>query len=179
LNMQKPMGRSRVAWCPGGRTAQKALSTSPFITMSVPATTAPAPGPQPAVVPDVVGRSAADAAEAFGAAGLFVDLFYVPSGEQAGTVVSQAQDPGTELQPGDTVQVNISNGPDATEFVSIPDVAGLPLDEARASLEQARFEVLALNLDDDVRNTDGVDLQTPEAGAAVPPGSLVVLYVSR
>ncbi len=42
LKKQKPMVSSRVAWWPGGRTEQKAFSTSPSITASVAATAAPA-----------------------------------------------------------------------------------------------------------------------------------------
>ena len=42
LKKQKPMASSRVAWWPGGRTAQKALATSPSSTASVAATAAPA-----------------------------------------------------------------------------------------------------------------------------------------
>ncbi len=42
LKKQKPMARSRQAWWPGGRTAQNAFSSSPAITASVAASTAPA-----------------------------------------------------------------------------------------------------------------------------------------
>ena len=39
LNRQKPIARSRSAWCPGGRTAQNAVLHSPRITRSVASTT--------------------------------------------------------------------------------------------------------------------------------------------
>ena len=42
LKMQKPIARLRVAWWPGGRTAQNAFSSSPAITASVAASAAPA-----------------------------------------------------------------------------------------------------------------------------------------
>jgi hypothetical protein len=42
LKKQKPMACSRQAWWPGGRTAQKAFSSSPAITASVAAMAAPA-----------------------------------------------------------------------------------------------------------------------------------------
>ncbi len=42
LKKQKPMALLRVAWWPGGRTAQKAFSSSPASTASVAATAAPA-----------------------------------------------------------------------------------------------------------------------------------------
>jgi hypothetical protein len=42
LKKQKPIDWSRVAWWPGGRTAQKALLARPDSTSSVAATAAPA-----------------------------------------------------------------------------------------------------------------------------------------
>ena len=42
LKKQKPMALSRQAWCPGGRTAQKAFSSSPASTASVASSAAPA-----------------------------------------------------------------------------------------------------------------------------------------
>ncbi len=42
LKMQKPMAWLRVAWCPGGRQATKALRTSPAITRSTAITAPPA-----------------------------------------------------------------------------------------------------------------------------------------
>ena len=51
------------------------------------------------VVPNVVGMSAADAAAAIEAAGLSVD------GNNVGTVVGQAPEAGTVLDPGDTVSI--------------------------------------------------------------------------
>lgn len=135
--------------------------------------------PEPATVPDVVGQAAAGAAQAFAAEGLRVALRYVPSSEPAGTVVAQAQAPGTELAQGQTVQVNVSTGAEPAEPAPVPDVAGQPLDEARETLSSAGFEVLALNLAEEVSRTDTVSRQTPAAGASIPRGSLVVLYVTR
>jgi hypothetical protein len=42
LMKQNPMAPFRVAWCPGGLTAQKTFSTLRFITASTPAITPPA-----------------------------------------------------------------------------------------------------------------------------------------
>ncbi len=42
LKKQKPIAWSRVAWWPGGRTAQNAFATAPSSTASVAATAAPA-----------------------------------------------------------------------------------------------------------------------------------------
>ena len=81
--------------------------------------------PEPPTVPDVVGEALADAARTFNEEGLKVAVVYVPSNEPAGSVVAQAQSPGTELQSGDTVQLNVSTGPgSAGGRPAVPDVDG-------------------------------------------------------
>jgi serine/threonine-protein kinase len=142
-------------------------------------TTTAAPEPRPASVPDVVGEELADATRAFADEGLKVSVRYVPSNEAQGRVVAQAQPAGTELQRGDTVQVNVSNGAEPQPPATVPGVVGRPLADARRALESAGYEVLAVNLQDEVRNEDRVSSQTPGGGAAVSRGSLVVLYVTR
>ncbi|MGH3071137.1 MAG: PASTA domain-containing protein [Gaiellaceae bacterium] len=143
---------------------------------TAPTTTAPPP-PQPATVPDVVGQELADAARAFAEEGLKAAVRYVPSEEPEGRVVAQAQPEGTERRRGDTVQLNVSVGPEPAPETSVPNVIGAPQEQARGSLVQAGFEVLALNLAAPVRNEDRVASQSPAGGAAVPRGSLVLLYV--
>ena len=55
-------------------------------------------------------------------------------------------------------------------------MTGLALTDARKRLEDAGFEVLAL--DTSGRNRTGHVLsQTPRGGASIPRGSLVILYV--
>ena len=170
--------------------AEQPEQTTPAETVPPPAPTAPPPTtepppatatapppeePEPAAVPDVVDQELADAASAFGDEGLKVSVRYVPSDLPLGTVVAQAQDPGTQLQRGDTVQLNVSPGAEPPPNASVPDVAGRQEPAARNELERAQFEVLAIELEGGRR---GVVLShTPPGGAAVPRGSLVILYV--
>ncbi|HUH15918.1 MAG TPA: PASTA domain-containing protein [Gaiellaceae bacterium] len=140
-----------------------------------PATTTAPPEPEPAIVPDVVDQELANAARAFGDEGLKVSVRYVPSDRPLGTVVAQAQDPGTELERGDTVQVNVSPGAEPPPNANVPDVAGRREPVARNELERAQFEVLAIELEGGRRGV--VISHTPPGGAAVPRGSLVILYV--
>jgi serine/threonine-protein kinase len=156
-----------------GATTTAETTTSAATTAA--ATTAPAP--QPATVPDAVGQELADATRSFAEAGLKVAVRYVPSNEAAGVVVAQAQPPGVERARGDTVQLNVSIGAEPAEPVAVPGVTGRKLDQGRSALEQAGFEVLALSLNGKVENEDTVSSQSPAAGAAIPRGSLVVLYV--
>jgi serine/threonine-protein kinase len=164
--------------------AEEAPETAPATTEAPPATTAepppttteappPAPAPAPATVPDVVGQVLADAAESFGAEGLRVSVVYVPSEEPLGTVVAQAQGGGTKLQAGDTVQLNVSPGRPGPP-ARVPDVVGQDEGDARTALEDARLEVLAIEVEGE--DTDDVLAQTPSGGARVPRGSLVVIY---
>ena len=103
---------------------------------------------------------------------------YVPSDEPLGQVVAQAKPSGTEGKRGDTVQINVSVGANPAADASVPNVAGRRLDEARQSLDQAGFEMLALDLSgDELRNSSAIGSQTPAAGASIPGGSLVILYV--
>lgn len=136
------------------------------------------PEPQPATVPDVVGQELAAAARAFASEGLKVSVRYVPSREAQGRVVAQAQPAGTERRRGDTVQLNVSEGAEPAEDASVPDVVGQRLDQARQALAAAGFEVLALDLAGDVRNEDRVASHSPAGSAAIPRGSLVLLYVT-
>jgi beta-lactam-binding protein with PASTA domain len=156
-----------------------ATTTEPPPTTTEPATTttAPPPQPRPATVPDAVGGTLADAAASFGAEGLKVSVRYVPSTEPLGTVVAQAQDPGTELEAGDTVQVNVSPGAEPPPEAVVPGVVGRAQRDARGALEQAGFEVLAVELD--AGRPGIVGSQSPPAGARVPGGTLVILYVGR
>jgi beta-lactam-binding protein with PASTA domain len=154
--------------------AQPAQETTPPPATTAPvATTAPIE-PEPATVPDVVGDELADAARAFGDEGLKVSVKYVPSTEPQGRVVAQARPAGTELKPGDTVQVNVSEGVEPAAATQVPDVVGKPQTQARTALEGAGFEVLAIELES---NATGVFAQSPAGGASIPRGSLVLLYV--
>jgi serine/threonine-protein kinase len=165
--------------------AQPRQATTPAATTGAAATTEPpppttsAPEPEPATVPDVVGQELADAAGAFGDEGLKVSVRYVPSQEAAGRVVAQAQPPGTARTAGDTVQVNVSTGAEPAPPAGVPNAHGRRLDAGRGVLEQAGFEVLALNLaTGQVSPADTVASQTPPAGAQIPRGSLVILYLT-
>lgn len=167
--------RLNVAQAPGETATQPGATTAPPpATTQRPATTAP---PARATVPEAVGKELAVAAQEFANAGLRVAVQYVPSNEAAGRVIAQAQPAGTERRRGDTVQLNVSIGAEPAAATSVPDIVGQRQDEARRALERAGFEVLALNLDGEVRNQSAVASQTPSGGASIPRGSLVLLYV--
>lgn len=140
-------------------------------------TTGPAattgPG-SPATVPDAAEADLADAAQQFADAGLRVAVEYVPSNDPQGRVIGQSRPPGTELQRGDAVSLQVSVGPNPPEKVTVPDATEQTEAEGRAALEQARFEVLTIKLP--AVTEDVVVSHSPAAADRVPRGSLVILY---
>jgi serine/threonine-protein kinase len=92
-------------------------------------------------------------------------------------VVAQAREAGTELERGETVQVNVSIGPDPAPEASVPDVVGSPQSDARSRLASAGFEVLSLEILGSPAQVGDVISQTPGGNASIPRGSLVILYV--
>jgi eukaryotic-like serine/threonine-protein kinase len=60
------------------------------------------------------------------------------STQPANTITSQTPAPGTPISPGEVVTVHYSNGPPQ---VPVPNVVGLPIDQATQILEQAGFQV--------------------------------------
>ena len=164
-----------------GSSVRLNVANAPTETTTVTTTTttpqAPPPPAAPAkgTVPDVVGSELADGAREFGDEGLKVDVRYVPSSEPQGRIVAQAQPSGTQLNAGSTVQVNVSNGPNPQPSAAVPNVTSLERKDAQETLKDAGFE--SLLVERDVSSQDDVLSQTPRAGASIPRGSLVIVYV--
>jgi serine/threonine-protein kinase len=86
------------------------------------------------------------------------------------------QDPaeGTSVERGSAVAVTVSRG---LEQVEIPEVFGITLEEAQATLENVGLVSSPVEVEDNERA--GTALSTePGAGALVEPGSTVTLYYS-
>src|ERR671917_620771 len=86
------------------------------------------------------------------------------------------QDPaeGTSVERGSAVAVTVSRG---LEQVEIPEVFGLTLEEAQATLENVGLFSTAVEVEDN--EEAGTALSTePGAGALVDPGTTVTLYYS-
>jgi serine/threonine-protein kinase len=127
-----------------------------------------------ATVPDVVGRSQAEAVQALEAAGLRGRVERVPSERPPGTVVAQVPRAGTELERGSAVRLNVSGGP---ARIVVPDVTGSDVGEAVAELESAGLRAETGEVDsDEPRGT--VVSQEPVSGVQVDRGSSVRLDVS-
>jgi beta-lactam-binding protein with PASTA domain len=166
------------------RTAPAA--TAPATT--APAATAPAttaarptkPAPTPVAVPDLVGRTLAQARTEIRAKGLVTEVRYVPNSQPQGTVVAQSPKPGTTAKRADHVLVNVSQGPKPKQSTTVPDVVGTSEAAARQQLTSAGFTVFAQDAPANDPSQDGtvVDEQ-PAGGSAAPHGSEITIYVGR
>ena len=132
-------------------------------------------GPAKAVVPDVRGKSATDAAAAIASAGLKPDVHEVNSAKDVNTVVAQAPKPGVKVVKGSKVRINVSKGPPT---IGVPPVVGLPFAQASSELQAKGFAVK--RNDQDSNEAAGIVLsQDPGGNTLAPEGSTITLAVSK
>ena len=132
-------------------------------------------GPAKAVVPDVRGKSATDAAAAIASAGLKPDVHEVNSAKDVNTVVAQAPKPGVKVVKGSKVRINVSKGPPT---IGVPPVVGLPFAQASSELQAKGFAVK--RNDQDSNEAAGIVLsQDPGGNTPAPEGSTITLAVSK
>ena len=142
------------------------VSESPQETMPPPATIE---------VPRLVGLTSSEARSRLRDLGLRSTQRPIESTRQKGTVVAQSPRPGARLREGQAVTLTVSTGP---ALVSVPDVAGLDEEAARAELEAAGFAVEVVEEATDVVDDDGLVIdQDPAGGASRPKGSVVTITV--
>jgi eukaryotic-like serine/threonine-protein kinase len=89
-------------------------------------------GPEFVAVPPVVGLSEDDAVATLEGDGFDVQVNRGPNEAEEGTVFAQDPEGGAEVEPGSTVVIAVSEGPEQT----MPDVTGQDADEAEQFLEE-------------------------------------------
>ncbi len=149
---------------PGTRLGQGSLVT---ITVST--------GKPEVLVPNVVGKTEAEAVAEIIKANLEVRSVQVNSGKPAGTVTAQAPPAGTTLVAGSEVRINVSKGPTP---VAVPSVVGLLYDTAAAQLQAADFAVARDDVDSDEPKGTVVG-QNPAGNTTAAKGSTITLSVSK
>ncbi|MFE5817853.1 Stk1 family PASTA domain-containing Ser/Thr kinase [Streptomyces sp. NPDC056479] len=129
----------------------------------------------PVDVPDVTGEDPADARADLEEAGLKVKIAAarVNSEFDAGQVAQQSRTEGKQAAEGDTVTLTLSKGP---EMIEVPDVVGDSVDDAKAELQGAGFEV------DEDRGLlglfgDTVKKQSVKGGKTAPKGSTITITI--
>ena len=135
-------------------------------------------GPAPVTVPDVGGKTQAEAEETIRAAGLAVGTIANEYSDTvpAGMVMGQNPPAGTSAAKGSTVDLTVSSGP---HIVTVPNVVGLPQGEAASALAAVGLAVGTVTTQhSDIIPEGSVISQDPDAGSEVAPGSTVALVVS-
>jgi serine/threonine-protein kinase len=128
-------------------------------------------GARPEDVPDVEGRSIADARRALERRGFLVAVAKqkaYDNDSNPGQVASQNPAGNAKLAPGRTVTLVESLGP---KLVKVPDVTDETVARAEALLRQKGFEPRSFGTD----LLDRVVTQRPEGGTMSPQGSVVTL----
>ncbi len=135
-------------------------------------------GPEPVVVPDVVGLSRIDAATLLANAGLLAGgiTFEFSNTVPSGGVLAQTPAAGAQAAAGDAVALSVSKGPWP---VAVPNVCNMTQAAAEAALLNAGLAVGAVIGEiNGIVPVGSVIRQNPPANRNVPPGSTVALTVS-
>lgn len=127
-------------------------------------------------VPDVRGRSLAQAERRIERAGLVLErgTTLVHPTVPRGAVLAQVPLPGQETSRGDAVRVTLSAGPDRR---AVPDVSMLTGEQAHLALARTGYQVQVQTVPD-TRPAGRVVAVQPAAGTVLPVAARVVLQLS-
>ena len=133
-------------------------------------------GPGTAAVPDVVGQRRKRAVAALRDAGFEVrERRQASDSVERNRVISTTPAAGTPTERGSTVTLVLSSGP---EQVTVPDVQGEDVEDARSTLQAAGLAANATEQEDLEAQPGTVLAQSPAPGTAVDKGSTVALTVA-
>ena len=156
----------------------KVVSTDPAGGTSVkretPVTILVSKGPAPVEVPPIIGTLITDATTTLGAIGLTTETTREDFDDSvAGTILSTDPIPGTTVPKGTVIKVVLSKGP---VLIDVPNVVGMDVATATATLEVAGFQVKTVNKLT-VAILNKVYSQNPASGSKAPKGSVVTLEI--
>jgi beta-lactam-binding protein with PASTA domain/predicted Ser/Thr protein kinase len=126
-------------------------------------------------VPNVVGKPVDQATAELEALGLEVETASESSEQPANQVIKQDPPATTEVDEGSTVTLTFSSGPEA---VAVPDVVGMPADEASRILTEHGFLPNQVPVESDEVEEGLVVSQTPGAGEMLAVNNQVTIEVS-
>ena len=133
-------------------------------------------GGEPVEVPDVVGEQVEDAETILADVGLETEVVDKNSKRPEGEVLKQDPKAGEDAVTGDVVTLTVSAG---VRQVIVPDVTGQTLEEATATLKEAKLKVGDVTTRDDPEAEPSEVLeQFPSSGEEVPVGREIDLVVA-
>ena len=175
---QKPAPAARAA---KGSVVTISVSRGPGATTGT-TTTAPTTTQAPSgrAIPNVVGLSQREALARLHGAGFRVNSYPASSTRPRGTVVSQRPAGGSRAAPDSVVRIDVSLGSGPRPLRTIPDVTGMPEQEAKQRLVEVGFTVRSVyrSVSDAAEAGIVVD-QEPAAGGQASAGSQITLVVGR
>ncbi|MDX2527730.1 Stk1 family PASTA domain-containing Ser/Thr kinase [Streptomyces europaeiscabiei] len=128
-------------------------------------------------IPNVISRDIDKATQMLEDKGMQVETKSTESSEDAGTVLSQDPDPGTELEKGSTVTLEVAK---AEEKATVPTVAGRSCDAAKAQMEANDLVGTCTEVETDDGNLVGKVIATnPEAGSELNKGDTVTIQIGK
>jgi len=137
--------------------------------------------PAPVAVPDVKGKTKADAEKAIKAASLAVGTETQQASDQvpAGSVIDQSPEPGVQIAPGQKVNLVISSGP---QTAVVPNVVGETQSQATNDLTTRGFKVNVIQVESGIdcpQPPGTVCKQDPAPNSVKPMGSTVNITVAQ
>ncbi len=137
-------------------------------------------GSQRLMVPSLLGGSVRRAQLEIGSMGLKLGRVYsVHSEEPMNSIIAQDPLPSMEEMPGAAINVLVSLGPRATEYI-MPDLVGKPIERVREALETKGFRIGNIRSKYYPWAEEGVIIQqTPQAGFKVKSDAIINLWVSE
>jgi eukaryotic-like serine/threonine-protein kinase len=125
-------------------------------------------------LPNLVGQNIDIIQGWAGQNNISIQTTQVDSNQPQGTITAQSPAPNTPVQPGQTVNVSVSNGP---PLVPIPDVTGQSCQDAQQTLQQDGFQV---QVDQGLfGNLFGDKVQDMSPQGQAPSGSTITLQCGR
>jgi beta-lactam-binding protein with PASTA domain len=178
---------------PAGSTIARPPQTAPT-TVARPPATNQQPQQQPAIVPDLSGRTVDQARRLLAAAGLEVGRVAEGQGSGTpGTIIQQQPRAGSAVAPKSTVQLWLApeataatpppvsrppvTRPPAPSIVTVPRLAGRTVDDARATLARVSLVVGDVGEAAGTGAPGTIVRQSPRPGFPVVRGSAVQVWV--
>lgn len=158
-----------------GTTAGTKVNKNSTITLSI------SSGPDSASVPNVVGIDQVEASNAIESAGFKVTVKRTYSDTvEKDKVISQSPAALSEVTPGSTVTITVSDGKQEAKSVTVPNVVGLKEEEAKSKLNELGIECKISYQSSAGNVKEGyVFGQSVKAGDKVVTGTVITLNIKK